>query len=143
MQGRDVWHYKYDFCLRIDPPRTTAQQKKVTTVGGKVRFYEPKDLAKARVALLEELSKHRPSYPIDGLVYLKVSWNFKTTNKKLEGKFKVTRPDTDNLQKLLKDCMTSVGFWIDDAQVALEYVDKRWAKVGGIYIQVLGCADMG
>ena len=29
----------------------------------------------------------------------------------------VTKPDTDNLQKLLKDCMTKCGFWKDDAQV--------------------------
>lgn len=138
-----VWDYKYDFCLKIEPPRTTAQQKKVSTVGGKVRFYEPKDLASARTVLLEELAKYKPSKPISGLVYLKVSWNFKTGNKKLDGKFKVSRPDTDNLQKLLKDCMTSVGFWKDDAQVVMEYVDKRWSSIGGIYIQVLGSKALG
>ena len=27
-----------------------------------------------------------------------------------DGEYRTTRPDTDNLQKLLKDCMTAVGF---------------------------------
>ncbi len=45
------------------------------------------------------------------------------------------KPDTDNLQKLLKDVMTAVGFWQDDAQVASEIVEKFWAEIPGIYIR--------
>ncbi len=48
-----------------------------------------------------------------------------------------SKPDTDNLQKLLKDCMTAVGFWKDDAQVASEICEKFWAEVPGIYV----CAE--
>ena len=33
-----------------------------------------------------------------------------------DGEYRTTKPDTDNLQKLLKDCMTATGFWTDDAQ---------------------------
>lgn len=47
-----------------------------------------------------------------------------------------TRPDTDNLQKLLKDVLTGLGFWKDDALVAVEHVDKRWADRPGIYIKI-------
>ena len=54
----------------------------------------------------------------------------------LDGEYKITKPDTDNLQKLLKDCMTSVKFWSDDAQVASEVVEKFWADIPGIYIRV-------
>ena len=42
-----------------------------------------------------------------------------------------------NLNKLLKDCMTDVGFWKDDAQVASEICEKFWAEVPGIYV----CAE--
>ena len=41
------------------------------------------------------------------------------------------------MQKLLKDCMTAVGFWKDDAQVASEICEKFWAEVPGIYV----CAE--
>lgn len=41
---------------------------------------------------------------------------------------------TDNLQKLLKDVMTDLGFWKDDALVVSEHVEKFWAKVPGIYV---------
>ena len=40
------------------------------------------------------------------------------------------------LQKLLKDCMTTVGFWKDDALVASEIVEKFWARIPGIYIKI-------
>lgn len=53
-----------------------------------------------------------------------------------DGEFKTSRPDTDNLQKLLKDCMTKAGFWKDDAQVCEEFVQKLWAALPGILIQV-------
>ena len=54
----------------------------------------------------------------------------------MDGEYKITKPDTDNLQKLLKDCMTAVRFWSDDAQVASEVVEKFWADIPGIYIRV-------
>ena len=38
--------------------------------------------------------------------------------KHSDGEYKATKPDTDNLQKMLKDVMTEVGFWKDDALVA-------------------------
>ena len=54
----------------------------------------------------------------------------------------MTRPDTDNLQKLLKDCMTRTGFWRDDAQVCREDVTKRWSREKpGIRIRVVSLND--
>ena len=58
------------------------------------------------------------------------------------GEWRVSRPDTDNLQKLLKDCMTRVGFWKDDAQVCREEVTKRWSRLRpGILIKVVNIDD--
>lgn len=53
-----------------------------------------------------------------------------------DGEYRITKPDTDNLNKLLKDCMTAAGFWKDDAQVASEICEKFWAEVPGIYVCV-------
>ena len=43
--------------------------------------------------------------------------------------WKVTKPDTDNLIKLLKDEMTNAGWWHDDAQVVIERSMKMYAPV--------------
>ena len=53
-----------------------------------------------------------------------------------DGSYRTTKPDTDNLQKLLKDVMTKLGFWRDDALVASEVIEKFWADVPGIFIRV-------
>lgn len=49
---------------------------------------------------------------------------------------KTSKPDTDNLEKALKDCMTRLHFWKDDAQVASEISEKFWAAVPGIYVRI-------
>ena len=79
-----------------------------------------------------------PAVPYTGSVRLYVKWCFPVTGKHRDGEYKYTRPDTDNLQKLLKDCMTVCGYWKDDALVASEIVEKFWAKRPGIYIKVEG-----
>ena len=65
---------------------------------------------------------------MEGPVALTVDWRFLTKTHP-EGAWRITRPDTDNLQKLLKDCMTASGFWRDDAQVCREEVTKRWIRI--------------
>ena len=100
-------------------------------------FYATPKLKAARAAFESLLRQHVPTEPIEGPVALTVEWRFATKTHK-EGTYRVTRPDTDNLQKLLKDCMTRVGFWRDDAQVCREDVTKRWSREKpGILIRVV------
>lgn len=40
------------------------------------------------------------------------------------------------MQKMLKDVMTFLGFWTDDALVASEIVEKFYSKMPGIYIVI-------
>jgi len=51
--------------------------------------------------------------------------------------WKTTKPDTDNLIKMLKDCMTTAGFWKDDAIVCSEVTEKFLAFHPGIYVKVV------
>ena len=67
-----------------------------------------------------------PEEPIMGPVHLRIDFFFGTSDVKKQGCWKVTRPDTDNLIKLMKDCMTEAGFWRDDSQVCMEVVSKTW-----------------
>lgn len=125
-----------EFFLAITPPTTTHQQKKVASINGRLRFYEPPKLKAARELLTLHLKLHRPKKPFSAPVRLYVRWCFPRGRHKPG--WKTTRPDTDNLQKLLKDCMTDVGFWKDDALVCSEIVEKFWAEKPGVFIRVEG-----
>lgn len=125
-----------EFFLPMLPPTTTHQQKQVRVLNGKPVIYEPAELKAARAKLTAHLAKHRPDEPAaEGAVRLVAKWCF-PRGRHGDGQYKTTRPDTDNLQKLLKDCMTDLGFWRDDALVASEIVEKFWAEQPGIYIRV-------
>lgn len=128
---------RMDFFVPMKPPRTTHQTKQVRVVKGKPIFYEPADLKAARGKLLSHLSKHAPPRKLGGAIRLVTKWIWPTRSKKDHGRYKVTRPDTDNLQKLLKDVMTTLGFWHDDAQVCSEVTEKFWTTgTPGIWISV-------
>lgn len=129
------------FFLPMKPPTITHQQKDIAVVKGKPVVYEPAELKAARSKLMAYLGQHAPAVPLRGAIRLVVKWCFPITVKHEDGEYKTTRPDTDNLQKLLKDCMTNLGYWKDDAQVASEIVEKFWTKVPGIYVNVLELED--
>lgn len=126
-----------EFFIAIDPPTSTAQMKQVRVVKGKPVFYDPPAVKAARNMLSAQLAIQRPEKPMTGPVSLRVLWLFPKGKSHKNGEWRITKPDTDNLQKLLKDCMTRCGFWKDDAQVVSEAVEKRWADDPcGLYIEV-------
>ena len=119
------------------PPSITAQEHKVTVKNGKPIIYDPPKLKAARQQLLGHLQPYAPQEPMKGPINLFVTWLFPRGTAHRHGEWKTSKPDTDNLQKLLKDCMTEVGFWKDDAQVARETAEKRWSDdPTGIYIEI-------
>ena len=125
------------FFLNINPPTATAQEKKVSVRGGKPVFYNPAPVKEAKKLLISHLMPERPDAPIEGPVELKTAWLFPKGKSHKDGEWRVTRPDTDNLQKLLKDCMTRCGFWTDDAQVVRETAEKKWSdEPTGIEIEI-------
>lgn len=117
------------------PTKTYQSGKRVSCQNGKPVFYEDKDLVALRGRLLAMMGSHVPEKAMDGAIRLHVIYCFKCKNGTRSGQPKITKPDTDNLQKLLKDCMTDVGFWKDDAQVACEIAEKYWSDVPGIYVK--------
>ncbi|MFV0395492.1 MAG: RusA family crossover junction endodeoxyribonuclease [Coprobacillaceae bacterium] len=118
-------------------PDTTHQQKKVNTQGNKPRFYEDEKLSAARSKLTAYLGQHVPKVKYKCAVRLIVKWCYPATKKYPAGTWKITTPDTDNLNKLLKDVMTKLGFWTDDKIVASEIIDKFYSDIPGIYVEIL------
>ena len=126
-----------NFFIAMKPPTATAQEKKVSSLKDKPVFYDPPAVKAAREKLTANLAGHRPEKPMNGPVEIRTLWLFPKGKAHRHGEWRITKPDTDNLQKLLKDCMTKVGFWHDDAQVVREITEKRWSdEPSGIYIEI-------
>lgn len=124
------------FFVDMIPPTVTAQEHKVAVIKGKPVIYDTQKIKQAKSKLIAHLKAYSPQEPYRGALHLRVKWCFPIKGKHKNGEYKTSKPDTDNLQKMLKDCMTVVGFWKDDAQVVLEIVEKFWAKRPGLYIEV-------
>lgn len=124
------------FMAMAKVPTVTHQEKTVHIVHGKPIFYDPPELKDARAKLIAYLLPFKPDKPYCDAVELQVTWSFPTEGKHKQGSYRKTKPDTDNLQKLLKDCMTRCGFWKDDALVCREIVEKFWGDPPGIYIRI-------
>ena len=123
-----------EFFMPMIPPTMTHQEKQVAVVKGKPKFYEPAELKAVRSKLMAHLGQHVPAKKYTTAVRLITKWCFPITGKHQDGEYKTTKPDTDNSQKLLKDVMTDLGYWTDDALVASEIIEKFWAARPGIYI---------
>lgn len=114
-------------------PTVTHQQKKINFKTKTI--YEDDNLKAARSLFESILAHHKPEIPFKGPIRLIVKWLFQ--KNVVDVKYKTTKPDLDNAQKLLMDCMTKVGFWKDDAEVASMVLEKFWVNdMSGIWIHV-------
>lgn len=131
-------------------PSATAQEKGCRIVKGKIVHYEKDKVREVRQLYQSYLCHHIPEKPIDGAVGVAVTFVYHTTNtKRLMGcgyVYKSTKPDVDNLAKLLLDVMTECGYWQDDGQVANLNLSKFWAEnvaICGVHIRIddamVGC----
>lgn len=125
-----------EFFMPMIPPTKTHQEKQVQVVNGKPIFYEPAELKAVRLKLQAHLAKHVPAKKYTKGVRLVTKWLYPIKGKHKDGEYKTTKPDTDNMVKMLKDVMTDLGFWTDDSLVASEIIEKFWAEIPGIYISI-------
>lgn len=127
---------KISFFLPMEIPSATHQEKKITIRNGKPIVYEPEKVKMARSKFMAALHPFVPDRPYTGAVRLSTTWVYTSTPSHPASSWKTTKPDTDNLVKLLKDVMTDLGFWTDDALVACEEIQKFYLDKPGIYIEI-------
>jgi Holliday junction resolvase RusA-like endonuclease len=121
------------FFINHPPPTTTAQQKGVFASRGRVVHYTKPHIRKLKDLWIKLLSQHKPKNPLTGALSLTLLFKFehlKSTPKSKRNMliWKDTKPDVDNMSKLILDAMTSAGFWNDDAQIAKLHISKAWVK---------------
>lgn len=99
---------KTEFFMPMIPPTVTAQEHKVTVSHGKPIFYDPPEVRSAKAKLTAYLSRHKPDKPYKKGVRLTTKWLFPKEEQHKDGEYRITKPDTDNLQKNaegLHDCL--------------------------------------
>ena len=134
------------FFIPCVPPKSTHQaslrimQKKN---GGRFigKFASSKGKA-VQDELLILLREFVPPCPYSVALRVSVEWTYpwrksETKKNRAEGYLPcTTRPDADNLCKLLFDCMTRLGYWTDDSVIADLRFQKAWGDKPGIGITI-------
>lgn len=122
------------------PPTATSQQKGVRVIHGKPTFFKRAHVAQAEHDMATAFAPYRPAAPLAGplAVSIVLVWPFRKADK--PPAFGVvamdTRPDLDNLAKLILDGMTKLGFWQDDSQISQLMMSKYRGHAPGITVLV-------
>ena len=120
------------FFHECNPPKSTAQQRQFFGKGKTALTPSAKKAAATWQAIVE---LHKPIQPLTGplTVKLGVSWFRKGITEVVP---RTTKPDVDNLAKLILDAMTKAGYWHDDNQVCDLRVTKYNSPIGGLAVTV-------
>ena len=114
---------------------------RITTRGKFPRAFTPAKTRAAEETLAARAMEFRPRHPLTGPLVLDVTFVMPIpasmpkrdkTNAEIGNVPHTTRPDLDNLLKLLKDALNGV-FWVDDKQI----YDVTARKVYGPYPQTV------
>lgn len=111
-------------------------------IGGKPRFFAKKGHQTAENDLMLLCHPFAPTEPMEGALKLRVDFVFPW--RKSEAKRKLllgripnhSRPDCDNMVKLVADVLTKLRFYQDDGQIADLHVTKAWGDNVGISITI-------
>ena len=123
-----------EFFFPLDEiPRTSAQEKGVRIVRGRPMFYT-KDKVQEVAKLYDFMIRvNRPKRKLTGAVRVNVFFYYPVKKPHKCGDPKITRPDVDNMAKLLIDRVTKSGFfWEDDSQISDLRIIKAYAEPSGI-----------
>ena len=137
---------KLEFTIRCNPPKATHQaslriMKRADGTQFVGKFAKSKGKA-AQNDLMTMLRPHAPQTSLKGPIACEITWVYpwrKSETKRNRAKCLMpcdTRPDCDNLCKMLFDAMTRLGFWDDDSQIFSVGFRKYWGDVPGIYVTI-------
>lgn len=109
-------------------PSGTSQQRKLAVINGKATSYPSKTLKETWRIYGDALRRtEQPLKPLDGPCKITVSFNYGTKDKrKINGIYKVTKPDLDNLLKPFIDSLVRHKYLTDDSIIVQISALKRW-----------------
>lgn len=100
--------------------------------------------SKWKKEFIEKVSKHKPDKPYDFPLCVEITFEYPFL-KKHKGETdvlpKTTRPDLDNLEKMVLDGLVDAGFMVDDSLVCTKQSHKLFSTTGPrISIDISRCS---
>jgi len=92
-----------------------------------VATYTPKKTQQSEDDFKTQSIPHRPATPFKKAIRLTVNFSYIKPKSRKKNAYWTTKPDTDNLVKLVKDSMNGI-FWIDDSQVVELIATKHYGE---------------
>jgi Holliday junction resolvase RusA-like endonuclease len=127
---------RLEFFMPMVPPTVTFQDRQAVVVKGRGMLVDTAELKAARAKLRDHLGPHAPAEPFTGPVRVVSKWCWPCEGTShVNGEYRISKPDADNLSKMLHDVMEKLGFFVNDSQV-MPVPEKFWADVPGIYVIV-------
>lgn len=125
---------RLEFFLPMLPPEMTFQAKQLAIVKGKPVIFDSAELKAVKVKLRDHLGPHAPAEPFTGPVRVVSKWCYPCGDTEhVHGEYRITKPDADNLSKMLHDVMEKLGFFVNDSQV-MPVPETFWSDMPGIYV---------
>jgi Holliday junction resolvase RusA-like endonuclease len=132
----------YSFFCPCELPRTTAQQKGVSVIGGRPRFFTKAKVQRSKDFFACLFVNLRPPYPFNGPIRVEVVMTFpwrkgETKKNRAKGWMPMpVGPDYDNLSKTPIDVMSKLSFWCNDSQIFDGRIIKGWGREPGIRVTI-------
>ena len=124
-----------------DNPTSTSQEKGINWKLRKV-FTKPQIVAQKRTYQLAIIKAMKETgiqsfSPFEGPVRCKITWLYGTSVKKQISTHKDTKPDLDNMAKILIDVLADLGFFkVGDQQITELHLYKYWQKEPSVHIEL-------
>lgn len=125
-----------EFFYECTPPTATAQQRRHNRSGAS---YLPPAAKRARATWKAILERYRPAdVPLGGpiAVELVFTWPWRDADKSRTVTLKHdSKPDLDNIAKLVLDVAGECGYWLDDSQIWHLDLYKYRNDMPGLYFR--------
>ena len=126
-----------EFFEAFRPPTTTHNDLvPYRKADGKIGIRKGSALKAAEALWESRLAAHAPKEPLEGplSVELRVAWP--SGGRHAHGEPKTTPPDSDNVEKVVYDCMERLGYFGNDAQVCASSTMRMYSEVPGLWCRV-------
>ena len=132
--------------ITIQGTPIAQRRPRFTSRGGKKRAYNSQREEAERWVMEARTQLPKGFRPIEGPVALQIRFLMpipaSTTAKRRHSMrvgicpYHEKKPDLDNLEKWVMDCLTLAGVWVDDKQVASKITFKRYSEQPQTIIRV-------
>lgn len=132
-------------------PRPRAFAKKLGNGRFAARVYDAGTAEEWKSCIAAAARRFIPREPAKGAVTLAMQFFFPRPKTHLRSNatqlrptappYFTTKPDCDNLEKAVLDCLTTLGFWSDDKQIVAQTSSKSYGASPGAIISIFYIED--